>query len=372
MKVDSIAWATFRIPLVADFVTAHGPLRVREGTIVRILAGGIQAFGEASPVPGFPGPSVGQTCVLLEQLGRELVGRDSGQAPACFSEVRGERAARIMAGCAMDIALHDLRAQELGLSVADLLGGDATRAIRVNATVAALDQEVAARSAQEAVAAGFSCVKLKVGVAGSLEDEVGRVGAVREAIGQAARLRLDANGAWDRHTAVARILALEAFGIELVEQPVAADDIRGLAEVRAAVHTPIAADEAVSSADQARRIILAEAADVLVIKPMAVGGLGVAVELIRLARAARLGAIVTTSIDTAIGTAAAVHLSTTLPDQQWACGLGTAGLLMSDLARVPIHISGGVAKIPPGTGLGVALDPENFAMYTDGWHGVGA
>ncbi|MBI4213298.1 MAG: mandelate racemase/muconate lactonizing enzyme family protein [Chloroflexi bacterium] len=372
MRIESFAWTTFRIPLVADFTTAHGPLRVREGALIRITAGGIEAYGEASTVPGFPGPGPDQIVVPLEQLGRAILGKQSHEAAPYLAQARGSPAARVAAVCAVDVALHDLQARERGVSVAALLGGDPARAIPVNATVGNADLQEAARAAEAAVAAGFGCVKLKVGVAKSLEEEVRRVRTIRDAIGRSTRLRLDANGAWDRSTAVGRILALEEQDLELVEQPVPADDVPGMAEVRAAVRTPIAADEAVGSADQARRIILAEAADVLIIKPLGVGGLSAAAELIRLARGARLGAIVTTSIDSGVGIAAAVHLCAMLPDQQWACGLGTGPLLVSDLGAEPIRVVAGVMRIPAQPGLGFSPDPEQLARYADGWHGIAA
>ena len=372
MKVQSIAWTTFHIPLITDFTTAHGPLRVREGTIVRVGAEGLTGYGETSTVPGFPGPGVDQIGVLLEILGRELLYRDTGDAGACFAEVRGDPSARLLAGCALDVALHDLRGKATGVSVAELLGGDPKRTIPVNATVGATDRQAAARAAKDAIAAGFSCVKLKVGTAGSLEEEMRRVSALREAMGWQPRLRLDANGAWDPETAISRIRALETLNIELVEQPVPEDDLDGMAKVRSAVHTPIAADEAASSAARVRRIIDLGAADVLVIKPMAVGGIEAAMDLIRLARAAGLGAIVTTSIDSGIGIAAATHLAATLADQPWACGLATASLLMSDLAVQSIPIANGVAKIPEQPGLGFDPDEAAFRLYTDGWHGIQA
>src|SRR5204863_9324885 len=113
--------------------------------------------------------------------------------------------------------------------------------------------------------------KLKVGVLSTREAELARIAAVRATIGADVRLRIDANGAWDVPEAIAIIRAAERYQLELVEQPVAAFDLAGMALVRASIHTPIAADESVGGPEQAAQVIAASAADVLVIKPMMAG-----------------------------------------------------------------------------------------------------
>lgn len=223
--------------------------------------------------------------------------------------------------------------------------------VSVNATIGAASDERAADAARRAVDEGFGCVKLKVGMAGSTAAEAQRVRLVRDAIGPATLLRLDANGAWEVDEAVAAIRAVERFGIELVEQPVAR--LADLARVRRTVGVPIAADEAVTSAIAAEEILRAEAADLLVVKPAVVGGLSEGRRILALAPG-----IVTTTVESGVGVAAALHLAATIEAPQRHCGLATVPLLADGLVGASISVVGGRMRVPDGPGLGVTPRAE--------------
>ncbi len=187
--------------------------------------------------------------------------------------------------------------------------------------------------------------------------------AVREALGPEIKLRIDANGAWGVEQAVRAIRGLEEYDLEMVEQPVAAGDLPGLARVRAEVDAPIAADEDVTDVEAAELVLEAGAADVLVVKPMVVGGLRPARRIIEMVAAAGAEAVVTTTLDSGIGTAAALHLAATLPPGSPACGLATGSLLAADLITGPLVASCGRMELPDGPGLGVKLDEGQLAQY---------
>ena len=146
-------------------------------------------------------------------------------------------------------------------------------------------------------------------------------------------------GVWNRP--FIRCKALESYSIELVEQPVACGDVESLRRVRAAVRTPIAADEDVDSVAAAERVLGAGAAQVLVIKPMVVGGLRPARQIIERAQTQGVSCIVTTTLDAGIGIAAALHLAATLPSPGLACGLATGALLTTDLLTTPLTVRDG-------------------------------
>ncbi|MCL4368789.1 MAG: hypothetical protein M1337_06445, partial [Actinobacteria bacterium] len=156
----------------------------------------------------------------------------------------------------------------------------------------------------------------------------------------------------------------------------AGGDLAGMARVRSAVGIPIAADEAVGRLEQARRVVAAKAADVLVVKPMLAGGLRPAREIIALAQAAGLGVLVTTTIDSGVGVAAALHLATTLPGPEGtptlACGLATGRLLVGDLISRPWRVRDGAMRLPAGPGLGVTLDEQQLVRYGGTWQEVGS
>jgi O-succinylbenzoate synthase len=182
----------------------------------------------------------------------------------------------------------------------------------------------------------FPCVKVKVGAdPGSAAD---RVAAVRDLVGPAVAVRVDANGAWDVDTAAAVIGALAPYDIEYVEQPVAT--IEELAELRRRVAVPLAADECVRSLADARRIVALDAADVLVLKVQPLGGVRAALDV---AAATALPAVVTSMRETSVGLAAGLALAAALPELRFACGLATEPL--GDVVRDPLRPEGGVLRL---------------------------
>lgn len=196
--------------------------------------------------------------------------------------------------------------------------------VLVNGTVPALGPEEAAALA---LASGATTVKVKVGD----EGDVDRVAAVRAALGPAAAIRVDANGAWDVDSALAAIHRLRRYGLELVEQPVAS--LEDLAAVRRRAGVAIAADECVRSVDDARRLRRLQAADVVVLKVQPLGGVAAALAV---AEAAGVPAVVSSMFETSVGLAAGLALAAALPELPYASGLGTAVLLEDDVVRDPL------------------------------------
>jgi o-succinylbenzoate synthase len=370
MRIVQVAWLSFRIPYAETFTTAHGSPSARLGAIIRVTADdGRVGLGEASPVPAFGGGTLDDTLKHIAELAPRLVGRSLDAATALLDRLDYTLAGMPAAACGFDTALLDLRAQAAGLPLARLLAPGAAATVPVNATVGAADTAAACRAAGRAAHFGIECVKLKVGMAGTREAELARIAAVRATLGAATHLRLDANAAWDVPEAIAIIRAAERYDLEFVEQPVAANDLAGMARVRASVRTPIAADESLSGPEQAAAIVAAGAADVLILKPMMAGGLRRARGVIRQAQPAGLRTIVTTTIDAGVGVAAALHLAATLPTPL-ACGLATGTLLVGDLLAQPIAVRNGAIQLPNQPGLGVRIDERQAAMYASGWQEV--
>jgi O-succinylbenzoate synthase len=202
--------------------------------------------------------------------------------------------------------------------------------IAVNATVPAVP--AAAVPGVLARFPGCTTAKVKVAQAGQvLRDDVERVAAVREALGPAGRIRVDANAAWSVPEAVAALGALAPFGLEYAEQPCAT--LAELAELRTRTDVPVAADESVRKADDPAAVDLADAADVVVVKVAPLGGVRPALAA---AAAYRLPVVVSSALDTSVGLAAGVALAAALPELPYACGLGTAGLLADDVTSAPL------------------------------------
>ncbi|MCH8026033.1 MAG: mandelate racemase/muconate lactonizing enzyme family protein [Chloroflexi bacterium] len=354
MKVAKLSWTAFRLPLRSPFQTAGGEVSHREGLILQLTTDdGTVGLGEATPYISAPEGALQKLTNALAEVAPRLLG----------IEVERLRIDAPPLACAIDTAACDALAQATGVSVAQLLCERPLERVPVNATVATANTAEAAGLAAAAREAGFSCVKLKVGMAASAEDERGRVAAVRAALGPNIALRIDANGGWQPDQAIATIQALESFDLELVEQPIASGQLAEMARIRAAVAVAIAADEDVTSVESARRVLAAGAADALVVKPMTCGGIKPAREIATLAEDAGVAVIVTTTIDSGVGTAAALQLAATLPDNGPACGLATGGLFIDDLVAAPFSARQGWLDAASGPGLGVELDEAKLARY---------
>lgn len=211
-------------------------------------------------------------------------------------------------------------------------------AVPINATVPAVDP---ARAHEIVVDAGCGTAKVKVAEPGqSLDDDVARCEAVRDALGAGGRLRVDANGAWDVDQAVVAIRALDQFDLEYVEQPV--PDLEAMGRLRRKVDVPLAADESVRTAEDPLRVAGLRAADIVVLKVQPLGGVAAA---LRVAEAAGLPVVVSSAVETSVGLAAGVALAAALPDLPYACGLGTLSLLEGDVVDEPLVPEGGLLPV---------------------------
>lgn len=346
-----------RIPLREPFATAAGTLAMRETWILALESDdGVVGTGEAAPLVGHglpPGPPVD---TLLEAIQTAL------PLPlAALPLPGGATATEAAVRCAIETAQLDLLGLATDRPIADVFGAR-REAVPLNAIVGASADEELMRRASAAAAAGFGAIKLKVG-ARPLLDDVHRVGRVRQALGPGVHLRLDANGAWDAANALAALKAMQPLGIEYIEQPIPPGQPATLRRVRDASAIPIAADEDVWSPEAGRRLLEAQAVDVLVLKPMVLGGLRAALALALEAHARGVRCVVTTTIESGVATAAALHLAAALPGALPACGLATASLLETDLLVQPLPIVEGTMPVPRRPGLGVTIDPRLLDRY---------
>jgi len=329
----------FSLSLATPLGTAAGKITDRRGLLIGLTVEGHQGLGEATPLAGWTESyeTCRRTLQSVVQADEMPPNRpDPTETPAAAHSV--------------DLAVCDGRARLANRSLAEWLHeqfvGSRTPAesVPVNATIGDGDVETTVAAATAAVEEGFEWLKLKVG-ARSVSADLDRIRAVDRAVGERARIRLDANGAWSR-TEADRLLSELAVDIEYLEQPLAADDLEGLAALRG--HgVDIAVDESLSINSLAT-ILDAEAADVAVLKPMALGGPTRTIETAMQAQSAGLTPTVTTTVDAVVARTAAVHVAAALPEVS-ACGLATGSLLSEDLAADPIEISDGHAWLPTGS-----------------------
>jgi o-succinylbenzoate synthase len=357
MKVAGARLLRFRIPFRQPYATARGNATVRQGFIVELRSdSGIEGLGEASLLPDAGGDfeAFGRA---VETSVRAALGRE-------VAEIVEQRTAAGPAGAGAETAAWDLLARSRQRPLALMLAASPAGEVEVNALVTAASPESVYEQASAACRAGFDCLKLKVGVSDRARDEIERVKAARSAIGPDRDLRLDANGAWDEATAFHMIKNFAPYEVEYIEQPIPPGDLDAFRRLRDSTRVPLAADEELVDEDAANRVLRSGAADVLVLKPLALGGISPARRIAAAAFAAGVRVTFTTSIDTAIGTAAALHLAAAIaPDT--AHGLGTLHLLESPLTRAGPSAGSGVMALPEAPGLGVDLDTEAVARYCE-------
>jgi o-succinylbenzoate synthase len=223
--------------------------------------------------------------------------------------------------------------------------------IPVNTTVPAVGPELAHAMV---VASGCSTAKVKVAEPGqSLADDEARVEAVRDALGPAGKLRVDANAAWTVDEAVAALTVLSRYDLEYAEQPVLS--LEEMAALRRRVEVRLAADESIRTAADPLRVAGLEAADVVVLKVQPIGGVRAC---LRVAAACGLPVVVSSAIETSVGIAAGLALAAALPDLPYACGLGTVPLIDGDVCASPLVPVGGSLPVGP-----VEPDPELLARW---------
>jgi len=308
-RIERVTATRVTTPLHTPFVTALRRTTTTDTVVVRVTdSDGVTGWGEAPQVWQVTGESLaGAEACVTGPLAAVVTGRDPDDLHALLRDVGAAVAANHGAKAAVDVALHDLVARRRGVSLPVLLGGTALR-VPTDVTLAAGDADALAATARARAADGFGVLKMKVGT--DAATDVARVRAVREAVGPGVRIRLDANQGWSARDAVRVISGLEDAGldVELVEQPVAAADLDGLAWVTARVRTPVMADESVYGVRDLVEVVRRRAADLVNVKLAKCGGLRVATTLLELARAQGMGSIVGSMMETHVGVGAAASL----------------------------------------------------------------
>lgn len=265
-------------------------------------------------------PDQGASVRILERLGRHFVGAsphdvDALSARALQAEylARGANTARaanqMLAG--IDMALWDLQGKLAGLPVHRLLGGAQRAGVGYFHFLQGATPGELASDAAEAAAEGARVFYLKVG-RGDAED-LAIVEAVRREIGDA-RLRLDANEAWDPYRAIRMCRKLERFDIDFLEQPTPGWSIAALAQVRASVGIPVVADQAAFTLHDVHEICRRGAADMICIGLREIGGVRPLLKAAAVAEAAGIGVCIHGSFTTGVTTCAEHQAALAIPN----------------------------------------------------------
>jgi glucarate dehydratase len=261
----------------------------------------------------------------------------------------------------IDTALWDLAGRIAGLPLHRLWGGAWRDRSGFHADVVPDDPERVAEDARQWVERGFRTLYLKVGF--EPEEDEARVRAIREAVGDGPRLRIDANGAWSPGLAVRLLDRLSAYDLEFVEQPIPPGDPAELARLRARVRVPVLAHESSLSVEGTLAVVRHGAADAVQLDPRFDAGIAGCRTAAQIAEVAGLPALTHTFGELGVATALmlqlhAAHRNFVLDSQTYYPNLED-----DVIAGGPLQFDGHLLDVPTGPGLGVELDPERVAHY---------
>jgi L-alanine-DL-glutamate epimerase-like enolase superfamily enzyme len=297
--------------------------------------------------------------LLNNRFGPAIVGADPFDIEAIVHKLDSivHGAERAKAG--IDLALYDLAGKILGMPANRLFGGVVHPRVRVTRLMGMFEPKEMAEKSLELVQRGYSSLKLKVG--NNLKEDVERVKRVRDAVGPEVTITIDFNQACSAKEAIRSINRMEPYDVMLVEQPVKATDLKGMALVRQSVAPLVMADEAVNSATDALRIIEAGAADVISLKIPKMGGIFKARKAAAVCEAAGIDYLVGTAPGSRLLDAANVHLAASLKNLKLPCEIGEFERMANDPAS-GLEITGGFSSPPEKPGLGVEVDLAKIGL----------
>jgi L-Ala-D/L-Glu epimerase len=331
---------------------ALGASPVTEGHIVRIATeDGVEGFGYASATAHM-GSIPGTLAAELDRFRPLLIGRDARAIESLLGALERSMRGAPQAKAAIDCALHDLNARALGVPLNRLFGGTVRESVPILRILAIKSPPEMASQARKLVDRGYRYLKIKVH--GDVEEDVARVKAIRTEVGAQVHLTIDANQSYTPKDAIHALNRMAEQDIDLVEQPVAADDLAGLALVTRSVPVTVEADEAAGSLRDVFTLVAERAVDAVSLKIPKLGGLRNTLAAARLCEAAHIRHRLGAAVGSRLLAAQALHLACALPGVDYACELGEFDRLLDD-PFTGLEVENGELRLPEGPGTGVRL-----------------
>jgi L-Ala-D/L-Glu epimerase len=354
MKITEVRLGMLRVPLKTPFKTALRTVDAVEDIVVAIHTDtGHVGYGEAAATAVITGDTHGSIIEAIDRvIAPRLIGQDIANLNQITRLVQTALERNTSAKAAVEIAVYDLWGQLYEAPLYRMLGGgDPVVTTDITISVDYIDKMVT--DSISAVERGFESLKIKVGK--DIGVDIERVKAIHAAVEGRALLRLDANQGWTAKQAVFAMHALEDAGVhlELLEQPVRAQDIAGLKYVTDRVHTPVMADESVFGPLEVIELIKQHAADIINIKLMKTGGISNAIRIADIASLYGVECMIGCMIETSISVAAAVHLAVAKSDVITKVDLDGPSLCAFDPVDGGVTFNESEISIGDAPGLGI-------------------
>ena len=355
MKITNIHTTTLKAPLKNPFITSLRRVDALEDLVVIIECdNGSVGYGEGAPTPQITGETMGSMIAAIEFIRPHIIGKELDEFQLILRNIHSLIVKNTTAKSALEIALYDLKAKASKLPLYRMLGGTQTK-FNTDITISMGEIDKMIADCHDAVALGYDTLKIKIG--DNPQKDVERVRAIHDALDSNIKLRLDANQGWTAQESVALLHALEKQDIiaELIEQPVAADDIEGLKYIKERVQTPLLADESIFSLKDARRLLEIQAIDYVNIKLAKTGGISQALALADLSHEFNTKCMIGCMLEGPISVAAGVHVASSKADIITMLDLDAVSLLASHPVETSIVFDESEIVLSEDAGLGVSF-----------------
>ncbi|KXH87063.1 mandelate racemase/muconate lactonizing enzyme family protein [Sporosarcina sp. HYO08] len=362
MKITEIEIFAIHLPLYEPFIISYASYDYMPSIIVKITTDtGHVGYGEGVADEHVTGESWHSTFeVLKNTLAPKLIGQNPIQMEKIHEIMDAEIYGVPTAKAAIDIACYDAVGKALGVPVYDLLGGRYHEEFPITHVLSIASPEDMANEAEERVAAGYRSLKMKVGT--RVMEDVKRIEAVRERVGEEIAIRVDVNQGWKNSASTLQGLKkLEHCDLDWIEQPVLADDFDGMVEVKSKCTVPVMIDEGLRSKREMREIIAKRAADKVNIKLMKCGGIYPATKLAHMAEMAGIECQVGSMVESSVGSAAGFHVSFA---KKVITSVELTGPLKFSKDVGNLHYDVPFIRLTDKPGLGVDVDEEVLKELT--------
>ena len=363
MQIKAIEPIAVSLPMIKPVVMAGEEIRRAANVLVRIEAdNGSIGWGEAGEAPMHTGETVASMTAAIQHLLPHLVGRNADDIDGALAAMNGRMYGNHGAKAAIEIALHDLTGRATGKPVHALLGDRKRSRMSLLGTIGGGDFDGDLRDAEQKKAAGVTAYKIKVGI-DTPENDAARTREICKMLGDGMLISADANQGYSIEQAVTYVRAVNGSGLDFFEQPVAADELAGMAKVAAATDIAIGADEGIHSLDDIRRHHDSKAARGVSLKAIKLGGIRAVTKASEFCD--RLGMSVNISCKTgesSVACAAALHVASVIPNIGWALTLTHLGLV-EDITGSPLPTGKGFVESLDRPGLGIEVDEDRVRRH---------
>ena len=370
LAIVSIRSTIVDVPTVRRHKLSSLSVTAQSYVIVELrLANGAEGIGEAATLggPRWSEESVESIKSAVDAyLAPVLIGAPANRFEAARTRMEAAAKRNNAAKAAIESALFDAVGKTLGVPAGQLLGGAVHESLPVLWTLASGDPAQEIEEAERKLAAHLhNTFKVKIG-AQTPEADIARLSDLARALTDRASLIVDANQAWDETTALRYLPVLAELGVRLVEQPLPAWNLAGMARLRARSTVPLMADECVFSAHDMLDVVRTGAADVVSLKLVKHGGLLATRNVAAMAEAAGIGLYGGCLLESSIGAAAHLQVFGGLRELAWGCEHFGPQILVDDLVEQPLRFADFRIHLPAGPGLGVTLDQDKLRHYARG------